>query len=123
MTIVSYGAMMHECLAAVERAEKEKEISIEVVDPRTLKPLDIDTISESVKKTHRLLVVHESWRTGSLGATIISDVIERNFFDLDAPPLLVAPQDTPVPFAPELENIYRPSSSLVYDKITELMKY
>jgi pyruvate/2-oxoglutarate/acetoin dehydrogenase E1 component len=123
LTIVSYGAMMHECIAAAERAEKEQGISIEIVDPRTLKPIDMDTISESVKKTHRLLVAHESWRTGSLGATIISGVIERNFFDLDAPPLLVTPPDTPVPFAPELENVYRPNSSTIFEKITELMKY
>ncbi len=123
LTIVSYGAMMHECIAAAERAEKELGITIEIVDPRTLKPIDLDTISESVKKTHRLLVAHESWRTGSLGATIVSGVIERNFFDLDAPPLLVTPPDTPVPFAPELESVYRPNSSELFDKINELMKY
>lgn len=123
LTIVSYGAMMHECLAAVARVEEEENVSIEVVDPRVLKPLDWDTISASVKKTHRLLVVHESWATGGLGATIIAGIMERNFFDLDAPPLLVTPPDTPIPFAPELESAYRPNSATIKDKIVEMLKY
>ncbi|HUZ17281.1 MAG TPA: dehydrogenase E1 component subunit alpha/beta [Spirochaetia bacterium] len=123
LTIVSYGAMMHECLAAVARVEEEEGVTIEVVDPRCLKPMDLDTVSESVKKTHRLLVAHEAWRTGSLGATLIAGIMERNFFDLDAPPLLVTPPDTPVPFAPELESVYRPNSTTIREKILELLKY
>ena len=102
---------------------REREDGSRSITDRTLRPLDMDTICESVKKTHRLLVAHDSWRTGSLGATIIAGVMERNFFDLDAPPLLVAPQDTPVPFAPELESVYRPNAETIYAKITELLKY
>ncbi|WP_455382377.1 transketolase C-terminal domain-containing protein, partial [Salinispira pacifica] len=123
LTILSYGAMMHECIAAARQVEEEQGVSIEIVDPRTLKPFDWETLSESVKKTHRLLVAHESWRTGGLGATIISGIIERNFFDLDAPPALITPPDTPVPFAPELEDYYRPDSAQIRDKIIELLKY
>ncbi|HUX14149.1 MAG TPA: dehydrogenase E1 component subunit alpha/beta [Spirochaetia bacterium] len=123
LTVLSYGAMMHECLRAVKQAEEEQGVSIEVVDARTLKPFDWETLSESVKKTHRLLVVHESWRTGSLGATIVSGIVERNFFDLDAPPLLIAAPDTPVPFAPELEDYYRPGVAAIHEKIVELLKY
>ncbi len=123
LTVLSYGAMMHECLSAVKQVEEEQGVTIEVVDPRTLKPFDWETLSESVKKTHRLLVVHESWRTGGLGATIVSGIIERNFFDLDAPPLLVTAPDTPVPFAPELEDYYRPSVETIHEKIVELLKY
>lgn len=123
LTILSWGAMMHECIAAANQVEEEMGVSIELVDPRTLKPFDWETLSESVGKTHRLLVAHEAWRTGGLGATIVSGVIERNFFDLDAPPALITPPDTPVPFAPELENYYRPDSGIIREKIIELLKY
>ncbi|HUX51136.1 MAG TPA: thiamine pyrophosphate-dependent enzyme [Spirochaetia bacterium] len=123
LTILSYGALMHECLAAVTQIEAEQDVTIEVIDPRVLKPFDWETLTESVKKTHRLLVVHEAWRTGSLGATIVSGIAERNFFDLDAPPTLITPPDTPVPFAPELESFYRPNSATIKEKITELLKY
>jgi len=123
LTVLSYGAMMHECLDAIEAIEKQEGVTIEVIDPRVLKPFDWETLSNSVKKTHRLLVVHEAWRTGSLGATIISGIVERNFFDLDAPPTLITPPDTPVPFAPELESVYRPNSASIQEKIRELLKY
>ncbi len=123
LTILSYGAMMHESLDAVKEAEEKLGVSVEVVDPRVLKPFDYDTLSASVKKTHRLLVVQEAWRTGSLGATIVSGIVERNFFDLDAPPVMVTPPDTPVPFAPELEVHYRPNSKVILEKIAELLKY
>ncbi len=123
LTLLSYGAMMHECLDAVQAIEKQDGVTIEVIDPRVLKPFDWETLSASVKKTHRLLVVHEAWRTGSLGATIVSGIVERNFFDLDAPPTLLTPPDTPVPFAPELESIYRPNSAGIQAKIRELLKY
>ena len=123
LTVLSYGAMMHECLDAIQAVERQEGVTIEVVDPRVLKPFDWETLSDSVKKTHRLLVVHEAWRTGSLGATIISGIVERNFFDLDAPPTLITPPDTPVPFAPELESVYRPNSAAIQEKIRELLKY
>lgn len=123
LTVLSYGAMMHECLDAIEQVEKEQGVTIEVIDPRVLKPFDWETLEGSVKKTHRLLVVHEAWRTGSLGATIVSGIAERCFFDLDAPPTLITPPDTPVPFAPELEGVYRPNSEAVRGKILELLKF
>jgi pyruvate/2-oxoglutarate/acetoin dehydrogenase E1 component len=123
LTILSYGALMHDCLVAAKQVESEQGVSIEIIDPRVLKPFDWETLETSVKKTHRLLVVHEAWRTGSLGATIISGVAERNFFDLDAPPTLLTPPDTPVPFSPELEGHYRPSIATIREKILELLKY
>jgi len=123
LTILSYGALMHECIAAAERIEAEQGVSIEIVDPRILKPFDWETLAASVRKTHRLLVVHESWRTGSLGASIVSGIAERNFFDLDAPPVLLTPPDTPVPFSPELEGYYRPDSARIREVILQLLKY
>ena len=121
LTILSYGAMLHASIAAAERVEEELGISIEIIDPRILKPFDWNTLTESVIKTHRLLVVHESWLACSVGAWIISGVVERVFFDLDAPPLLYAAPDLPIPFAPELEAKYRPNQNGIEEKIKALL--
>ncbi|MEW5814697.1 MAG: thiamine pyrophosphate-dependent enzyme [Spirochaetota bacterium] len=123
LTIIAYGAMFHEALSAVEYIEKEQRVSVEIIDPLILKPLDWETICNSVKKTHKLLVVHEAWKTGGIGAGIIAGVIENNFFDLDAPPLLCTAPDTPVPFAPELESDYRPDRNKIIEKITVLLNF
>jgi 2-oxoisovalerate dehydrogenase E1 component len=123
LTILSWGAMLHESIQAAADAETKLGVSVEVIDPRVLKPFDWDAVVESVKKTHRLLVVQEAWTSGSLGATIVAGVVERCFFDLDAPPTLLTPPETPVPFAPELESRYRPNSATILEKISGLMKY
>ncbi|WP_052078921.1 alpha-ketoacid dehydrogenase subunit alpha/beta [Spirochaeta lutea] len=123
LTLVAYGAAMHECLAAVAAIEAEGDYTIEVVDPRILKPFDFDTLSASVEKTHKLLVVHESWKTGSIGAGIVAEIAQRNFFDLEAPPRLISAPDTPVPFAPELESVYRPSRAGIETALRELLAY
>ena len=123
LTVIAYGAMFHESVKAVKEIEEEQGVSVEIIDPLILKPLDWETISKSVKKTHRLLVVHESWRTGSVGENIVSGVVERNFLDLDAPPLICGAPDTPVPFAPELEKVYRPESLKIKSEIEKLLDY
>ncbi|MBN1686369.1 MAG: dehydrogenase E1 component subunit alpha/beta [Spirochaetales bacterium] len=122
LTLLSYGAMFHECLEAVSAVEKQHGVSVEVIDPRILKPLDWTTITESVRKTHRFLVVHESWSTCGMGSWIASGVAERAFFDLDAPPTVYAAPDLPVPFAPELEMKYRPGAEGIADKIRSIIK-
>lgn len=122
LTLLSYGAMFYECLEAVSIVEREQNVSVEVIDPRILKPLDWDTIIESVKKTHRFLVVHESWLSCGMGSWIVSGVIERAFFDLDAPPLVYAAPDLPVPFAPELEAKYRPNVAGIVDRIRSIIE-
>ena len=123
VTILAYGAMLHEALAAAQKAEKKGGISVEIIDPLLLKPFNWDTLSESLAKTHRLLVVHESWASCSMGSWIIAGAMERSFFDLDAPPMLYAAPDTPVPFAPELEASYRPKSDRIVEKIEQLLSY
>jgi 2-oxoisovalerate dehydrogenase E1 component len=123
LTVVSWGAMVHEVLAAAQTVERERECSIEVLDPRILKPLDTAAISESVARTHRLLVVHESWPAASFGSDIIAAIARDNFFDLDAPPARCSPPDTPVPFAPELERGYRPGAREIGRAMTELLEF
>jgi 2-oxoisovalerate dehydrogenase E1 component len=123
LTILAWGSMFHEALMAVELVEKKRNKSIEVIDPRVLKPMDYETLTKSIKKTHRLLVVHESWRTGGLGSGILDSMVESNFLDFDAPPSLLAPPDIPVPFAPELEAWYRPNVDSIASKIEELLEF
>ncbi|MFH1761054.1 MAG: thiamine pyrophosphate-dependent enzyme [bacterium] len=123
LTLVTYGAMFHESLSAVDIAEKESGASIEIIDLLTLKPLDLETICASVKKTKRLLVVHEAWACGGIGSEIIAGVVNNSFFDLDAPPLKCTAPDTPVPFAPELEAVFRPNCESIINKINEVLEY
>ncbi len=122
LTLLSYGAMFHTSLEAVSLVERELGVSIEVIDPRILKPLDWDTITESVRKTHRFLVVHESWEACGMGAWIVSGIVERAFFDLDAPPQVYSAPDLPVPFAPELEAAYRPDTRGIAEKLKSLLE-
>ena len=122
LTLLAYGAMFHAGIAAAAKVEKELGVTIEIVDPRILKPFDWDTLEESVRKTHRLLVVHESWQAGSIGGWLIAGVVERAFFDLDAPPMLYAAPDIPVPFAPQLEAVYRPDEAGIEDRIIKLLE-
>jgi len=122
LTLLSYGSMFHACLEAVSEVETKLGVSVEVIDPRILKPLDWETIISSVKKTHRFLVVHESWWTCGMGSWIASGVTEKAFFDLDAPPSVYSAPDLPVPFAPELETEYRPDVQGISDKIRSILE-
>jgi 2-oxoisovalerate dehydrogenase E1 component beta subunit len=97
LTVLAYGTMVHVALAAVE----ENGVDAEVIDLRTLVPLDIDTIEESVKKTGRCLVVHEAPRNTGFGAELVSEVQERCFYHLEAPVVRVTGWDTPYPHAYE----------------------
>jgi acetoin:2,6-dichlorophenolindophenol oxidoreductase subunit beta len=95
-------------------------ISVELVDPRTLAPLDMETIAGSVEKTSRLLVAQESPAPGSWGATVISNIIESGFDSLDAPPVLISGDNTPVPYAGPLEEAWIPSTERIIQAIREL---
>jgi 2-oxoisovalerate dehydrogenase E1 component len=123
VTVFSYGAMLHETLAAAESAETEMDISVEVIDGRVLKPFRQEVLLESVQRTHRLLVVQESWQCCGIGPWIVSMMLEEAFFELDAPPLVYSPPDTPVPFAPELENWYRPNTGGIINKLGKLLEF
>ena len=104
ITVVAYGAMLYEALDAAQRAV-EQGVDCEVIDLRTLWPVDIAMILQSVKKTGRFLVVHEAPRTGGFAGELIALVTERAFFHLEAPPARVTGFDTPFPYALEMEYL------------------
>ena len=122
LTILSYAAMLHVSLEAAEQLGKEG-IEAEVVDLRTLLPLDRETILASVKKTNKLLVVHEDTKTGGIAGEIAALVCEGAFEDLDGPVLRVAALDTPVPYAPPLEEYFLPNATKVAAAARELARY
>ena len=122
LTIVTYGAMVHVSLEAAAELAREG-VEAEVIDLRTLVPLDSDAILASVKKTNRLLVVHEDTRTGGMAGEIAAIVMERAFDDLDAPVRRVTSLDTPVPYAPSLEEFFMPSAAKVAAAARELARY
>ncbi|GAA4759804.1 alpha-ketoacid dehydrogenase subunit beta [Actinomycetospora chibensis] len=108
VSLVTYGGMLPTTAAAAERLDTEG-ISAEVVDLRSLRPLDADTVLGSVRRTHRLVVVDEGWRSGSLSAEVAARVAEQAFYDLDAPPERVCSAEAPVPYAAHLERAARPA--------------
>jgi 2-oxoisovalerate dehydrogenase E1 component len=108
VSVISYGRMAPAAAAAGARLAKEG-ISAEVIDLRTLVPMDVETVAESVRKTGRALVVHEAHRTGGFGAEIVCQVLEHAFDYLDAPVRRLAAPDVPIPFSPELEAAAFPS--------------
>ncbi len=112
VTVVAYGRMLNESLAAAELLAGEG-VDCEVVDPRTLQPLDTATIVASVKKTNRVIVVHEAVRFGGLGAEIAAQIQEEAFDYLDAPVGRVGAPFSPVPFSPALEQHYLPDAAKI----------
>jgi 2-oxoisovalerate dehydrogenase E1 component beta subunit len=107
LTIVTYGNMVHESQKAAERLA-EQGVEVEILDLRSLIPLDEAAILESVRKTSRLLIVHEDTRTGGIAGEIAMRVSEKAFEWLDAPMLRVTALDTPVPYSPPLEDYFLP---------------
>jgi pyruvate dehydrogenase E1 component beta subunit len=110
VTIVAYSKCVHDTLAAADALENEG-IDAEVIDLRTLNPLDIATIIDSVKKTGKAIVVYEGWRTGGAGAEIAAQIYEAAFDHLDAPVERVATLDTPMPYNARLERAALPSAA------------
>ncbi|HET9672388.1 MAG TPA: alpha-ketoacid dehydrogenase subunit beta [Actinomycetota bacterium] len=124
LTCVSYGYALHTCLDAAERLEQDEDVSVEVVDVRTLAPLDADTILASVRKTSKAIVVYEDNRTYGAGAEIASTIAEEALFDLDAPIVRVGGPDIPaMPFAAPLEHFFmEPEPDQVYARIRDLAR-
>jgi 2-oxoisovalerate dehydrogenase E1 component beta subunit len=116
VTVIAYGAMLYEALDAAAKAA-ERGVETEVIDLRTLWPLDIETILTSVRKTGRLVIVHEAPRTCGLGGEIVSLVTEKAFYSLEAPPVRVTGFDTPFPYSLEAE--YLPLSHRIVPAILE----
>ena len=122
LTLLTYGMMAHRSLEAAERAAVDG-IETEVIDLRTLLPLDLETIAESVGRTSRVLIVHEDRLRGGIGAEIAAYLGEHLFTSLDAPISRIGAPDTPVPFAPPLETAYLPSVDRIYEGITRLARW
>ncbi len=123
LTVITYGAMLHESLAAAETLAQER-TSVEVVDLRTLQPLDCDTILSSVRKTSKVCIVHEDTRTMGLGAEIAALVDENAFLDLDAPIRRVTGPDLPgIPFNEAGERAFLPNADKIAAALRELAAY
>ena len=124
LTCVSYGLMLHHCLEAARRLEEEEGFSCEVVDLRTISPLDRATVLESVRKTGTAMVVYEDNRTYGAGAEVAAMIGEELLFDLDAPVVRVGGPDIPaMPFSGPLEHFYLPDPERIYDRMRELAKF
>ncbi len=112
VTIIAYGGCVPKALDAADKLSLSG-ISPEVIDLRVLRPLDTDTILESVRKTHRAVVVDEAWRTGSLAAEISARIVEGAFYDLDAPISRVCSAEVPIPYAKHLEEAALPQADKI----------
>jgi 2-oxoisovalerate dehydrogenase E1 component len=122
LTIVTWGALVQKALETARLLEKEG-VSVEVIDIRTIQPLDTETIIHSVKKTGKVLVAHEDTRYQGFGAEIAAHIGEFAFEFLDAPVRRLAGSDTPVPFSPVLEELALPQTNDIYTAAGELARY
>lgn len=123
LTVVTYSAMVQEALAAAAELSSKEGIELEVVDLRTVKPLDTATVLASVARTGRLLAVGEAMPFGGVTAEVIARVASEGFHLLDAPPRRLNSRDTPVPSHPNLWNAHRPSAPLIAKAARELVKF
>jgi pyruvate dehydrogenase E1 component beta subunit len=122
LTLVSWSKVLaHVVWKSVEKIEEEEGISIEVIDPRTIKPMDYDLIVESVKKTNRLLIVEEGWPFAGVGAQISHEITARAFDYLDAPVERVTQEDVPLPYARNLEKASLPNFDKISDAVRKLL--
>ncbi|HEY2015193.1 MAG TPA: alpha-ketoacid dehydrogenase subunit beta [Bryobacteraceae bacterium] len=122
LSIITYGAMVWVALDAADRLAAEG-VSIEVVDLRTLLPLDRETVCESVKKTSKVLLLHEDTRTGGMAGELAATITENVFEYLDAPIVRVTAPDTPVPYSTPLEDAFLPNADKVVEKARWLSRY
>jgi pyruvate/2-oxoglutarate/acetoin dehydrogenase E1 component len=120
VTVVTWGAMIY---TAEEAAKQLDDVSVEIVDLRTIMPWDKAAVLDSVRKTSKVLVLHEDTRTGGFGAEIAATIAEDAFEDLDAPVKRIAAPDTPVPFSPPLEKAFIPQVEDVAAGLRELVEY
>ena len=121
-TVVTYSAMVHDTLAAAETLAAEG-VEIEIVDLRTVKPMDTDTILGSVARTGRLLAVGEAMPWGGVTAEVVARVAQEGFTLLDAPPRRLNARDTPVPYHPQLWQAHRPGAKAIVAAVRDLVKF
>lgn len=122
LTIIAYGSMVRESVAAADALSSE-DVEAQVLDLRTLKPLDTAAILESVAATSRVLIVHAANRNTGVGAEVAAVIAEEAFDCLDAPVTRLGGADTPVPFSPPLEDAYRPNSARILEAARRLVAY
>jgi len=123
LTVVAWSAMVWKALDAAEQLEREDGISLEVIDLRTLLPMDDGAIVESVRKTSRLLIVHEDTRTGGVAGEITARICEKAFEWLDGPIRRVTAHDTPLPYSPPLEDFVLPQTEEIVQTAREILAY
>jgi acetoin:2,6-dichlorophenolindophenol oxidoreductase subunit beta len=121
LTIVTYSAMVHESLLAADEL-KSQGWDVEVVDLRSVKPLDTDTVMASVARTGRLLCVGEAWPWGGVTAEVITRVVSEGYDLLDAPPLRLNAKDTPVPYHPDLWSAHRPTARAIAESARKVLQ-
>jgi 2-oxoisovalerate dehydrogenase E1 component beta subunit len=123
LSAISYGAMLHLCLEAASRLQDEHGVSVEVVDVRSISPLDTGTILDSVRKTGKAIVVYEDNRTYGAGAEIAATIAEEAMFDLDGPVVRVGGPDVPaMGFASNLEHAFLPDADRIAERMLELAR-
>jgi pyruvate/2-oxoglutarate/acetoin dehydrogenase E1 component len=122
VSVIAYGAMVHKALEAAQELE-DQDISVEVLDLRTVWPLDTEAILQTVEKTSRALVLYESHRAFGIGAEVSAVIAEDGFDLLDAPVIRIAPPNVPVPFSPPLEDAYIPQVDQIVEAVVRLSKW
>ena len=122
VSVITYAAMLHVALEAADALAKEG-IELEIVDLRTLSPLDRETITQTVKKTNKVIILHEDTKTGGIAGEVAAIINEEAFDDLDGPIVRIAALDTPVPFSPPLEEYFLPKVADVVREARKLKAY
>jgi pyruvate dehydrogenase E1 component beta subunit len=121
VTLVGYSGSVWQALRAADMLEEQEEISAEVIDLRTLRPLDMDTVIESVKKTNRAVIVEDDWKFGGFAGEVSAQIMERAFDWLDAPVARVCGQDVPMPYNRNLEFAALPSEEDVVEAVLAML--
>ena len=121
VTLISYGRQVNLCMRVADRLEEEDDVSAEVIDVRSIRPLDEDTLVESVKKTHRAVAVQEQWRLFGVASEVASIIQEKAFDYLDAPVIRVSGAEVPAPYARNLEVAAFPSEQQVADAARQVL--
>ena len=122
VTIVGYSGSAHQAMRAARMLEEQEEIDAEVIDLRTICPLDIDTVVNSVKKTNRAVIVEDDWLFGGFGGELSAQIMERAFDYLDAPVARVSSKDVPLPYNRNLEFAALPSEEDVVEAVLRMFK-
>jgi pyruvate/2-oxoglutarate/acetoin dehydrogenase E1 component len=120
VTLVTHGGSLGKVLKAAEQLARDG-IEAEVIDLRVLRPLDLATVLASVARTHRAVIIDEGWRTGSLAGEVSAQIMERGFYDLDAPVARVCSAEVPMPYAGHLEQAALPQAETIVTTVRKML--